>query len=381
MRNLFRTLIVFACGLAAAPSVTAGDDAVLGVWDGTYVCAQGPTHVLLEIWREQNGDLTARYNFNSLPGLHNNRPGAAIMHVTVRGDRVDLTPLGWERQPGGYGLITVAMRIDGDRMSGHILNRGCGGIDVSRTGGSVSQAWSPITSPRSASTAQAYAAPHTAAAAPQPPRGLPDPDTGAVTSANAVKTLSVSLGNIDDLGAFMVFQPGGKLETAVGAEWTVQNQGGSARGSLNAHLKTGDNIVVFLLHNKFWLGGSRSKWAFNASLSADGRVLWQDSRLVRNMPSGIMYWKAFHVVRGGDGKLSVEGASADQLAAIRPRMAAFNQNLMDKYGDEHTAGELLVTAFAAAMIDGMVNGNPNAGTSQPVPHTPRPCYDYAAPNC
>lgn len=198
-------------------------------------------------------------------------------------------------------------------------------------------------------------------------------------SLTTVRSLTMNLSNIDDLGLVMVIPPSGKAVMAAGTEWSTANQGGSAKADIASHLATGRNTVVFVLHNKHWIFGV-SNWAFNASLSGDGRVLWQDSRPKRKGGVGIQYWKAFTAIRHKDGSIAVEAASPEVIRELEPRIAALNGELIRNHGTEQSAYGVAVGLVFAAIVSGMSSSG-NSSNGSAVHHTPQPCYDYDAPGC
>jgi hypothetical protein len=109
---------------------------LLGVWHGTYICAQGLTGLTLTISGSAADTVEAEFQFYAVvqnPGVPSGRfrmsgvfDGAASVLV--------LEPREWLERPPGY--LTVGMRtlvaFDLELMTGTISGPGCGQVRLSR---------------------------------------------------------------------------------------------------------------------------------------------------------------------------------------------------------------------------------------------------------
>ena len=113
-----------------------GISRLLGVWHGTYICAQGLTGLTLTISGSAADAIGAEFQFYAVaqnPGVPSGRfrmsgvfDGAASVLVLEPGD--------WLERPPGY--LTVGLRtlvaFDLEQMTGTISGPGCGQVRLSR---------------------------------------------------------------------------------------------------------------------------------------------------------------------------------------------------------------------------------------------------------
>ncbi len=161
-------LIVFGyCGVASAAEPAPS---IEGVWEGRYVCAQGPTgasvtiktvpywpgfqvylHRLLMGWlrnpemevpeaQPDHLQLEAQFRFYALP--ENPRLPSGAFELTGTYDPalgiLDLYPSKWVERPEGYDLVGVkgVLDDDGQSLKGALDGVGCGAIMLRRAGAS-----------------------------------------------------------------------------------------------------------------------------------------------------------------------------------------------------------------------------------------------------
>jgi hypothetical protein len=193
---------------------------------------------------------------------------------------------------------------------------------------------------------------------------LVDGDTAAVSPVRGAHHITVSMSDIDDLGLFIVITPDGRTHVASGAEWTVQNQGGSATENIDKYFKPGRNGLIFLLHNKAFSFGP-GKWAFDASLKADARTLWSARRGSGGGGIGIQFWKGFYVTRKPNGAFDVEASYGSATAKLKPAIATINQRLISGAGTEQSAYGAMANVMAGAVFSG--SGSASSSTPQDYP--------------
>jgi hypothetical protein len=183
------------------------------------------------------------------------------------------------------------------------------------------------------------------------------PDSSLLVQAPAVvKRLSVAIKQIDDIGLVLVRQPDGQMQIVTGAEWHVNNNGGSATADVDPHLKPGVNLVIFALHNKAFAFGP-GKWSYDFSLIGDGKILWHSYDGRREPSVGLRFWKAFSVDRQPNGTMRIALADASQLATVTPMITRINEELVKNYGSEQSSANLAAAAFLSSLIGGGTGGN------------------------
>lgn len=151
--------------------------------------------------------------------------------------------------------------------------------------------------------------------------------------------VSVKLNNIDDLGIVFVQNSDGNIKQVSLAEWSARflsGSPGSAKESLNKHLKPGQNLVFFILHNKSFNYGS-GKWTYDFSLIGDGTVLFHKANGKNGGSVGIQDWVAFSVESRTDGTFLIGQASEYQVSKISPKVANINADLIKNHGHESSS--------------------------------------------
>jgi tetratricopeptide (TPR) repeat protein len=151
-----------------------------GVWQGRYICEQGPTGVTLTIrtlpawpglqvyihhWlmslirvpnlerpagKPKRSEIAALFQFYPLPGAKAEPSGSFELNGTFDPalGLVDLYPSKWVEQPPGYSLIGFrAVVEDGTRLKGAINESGCGIIVLGRGTGELTAAPSSQNAP------------------------------------------------------------------------------------------------------------------------------------------------------------------------------------------------------------------------------------------
>lgn len=112
------------------------------VWQGQYVCAQGPTALTLDIEQRcvaSGCEVSAVFEFGPLPANPSVPHGSYRMRGDVnqndRGEAVlVLRPEQWIEQPANYIMVglTATSDVGQQNMQGHIDNQACGDVTLQR---------------------------------------------------------------------------------------------------------------------------------------------------------------------------------------------------------------------------------------------------------
>ncbi|MBX3156657.1 MAG: hypothetical protein KF773_11695 [Deltaproteobacteria bacterium] len=151
-RALVTSLALSACWSGAPPPPTAGppvavappprhvpDPPKFSVWEGRYVCSQGPTAMKLSISATPDGAARIRFDFRALPENPAVPSGSyqllGSLVVTDDGTlELAANPDRWFDQPSGYTMVGIRARSDARQtsMKGRIANDSCGELEVTR---------------------------------------------------------------------------------------------------------------------------------------------------------------------------------------------------------------------------------------------------------
>lgn len=127
-----------------APSTPIAQDTTTprpkqSVWVGRYVCAQGPTHVVLTLDHD-GSDLKGKFEFGALPENPTVPHGAYSLTGTSTVEStgeviVSLKPGEWIERPGNYVMVGLEAHTDRERrlLTGKITNASCGAIELARS--------------------------------------------------------------------------------------------------------------------------------------------------------------------------------------------------------------------------------------------------------
>lgn len=106
------------------------------VWEGTYVCNQGLSSVVLSIDIDRTGRATARYDFGPVPSNPTVPEGAYLLTGTAerqgRGFTAELVDSEWIVRPPGYFMVPLAIETDGTSMTGTIRHPSCHSFQAER---------------------------------------------------------------------------------------------------------------------------------------------------------------------------------------------------------------------------------------------------------
>jgi hypothetical protein len=107
-----------------------------GVWNGTYVCAQGTTALTLTITVSQTGELAAIFAFRATAQNPTVPSGSYRMIAVVAGRSLEFTPAGWIDQPAGYVQVgldgTLPATTSPNRFAGFVVSAGCTDFSLTR---------------------------------------------------------------------------------------------------------------------------------------------------------------------------------------------------------------------------------------------------------
>jgi hypothetical protein len=114
-----------AVALSALPASALAIDAnpLDGVWEGVYVCGQGPTRLTLTLDGHADGRITGTFAF----GPRHNNPyiaaGSFRVEGSVASDQVfTLNGVQWIEQPYNYSMIGIRGRMYKGKNPGDPLN-------------------------------------------------------------------------------------------------------------------------------------------------------------------------------------------------------------------------------------------------------------------
>jgi len=112
---------------------------LLGVWRGSYICAQGETGVEVSFDRlGDDGTVTGSFRFFNLPNRNNAASGEYTLVGRLDGQELTLTPGTWLQQAPGYSAVgfNATFAFPGvTSIVGAVAFPGCGQISMSKIGG------------------------------------------------------------------------------------------------------------------------------------------------------------------------------------------------------------------------------------------------------
>lgn len=115
------------------PSLTP----VVGLWEGTYTCAQGDSKLDLAIAPSttEDGALDAVFEFGPTEGNPDQPEGSFLMTGYFTSGTLALNGYQWIEQPTGYVFVDLVASVEGelpDTIEGEITTDGCTSFTVSR---------------------------------------------------------------------------------------------------------------------------------------------------------------------------------------------------------------------------------------------------------
>ena len=131
LAGLIRALVIATMPSFATPAHAIEISSLVGDWEGAYSCGQGIARASVNIWSEKRG-VFGVFAFRPPPG-GGGQSGEYYIDVATTGDEVTFTPTRWKRQPPGYMMVPVRLRLVGqDKLRGRMTVRSCGEINLSR---------------------------------------------------------------------------------------------------------------------------------------------------------------------------------------------------------------------------------------------------------
>ncbi len=119
---------------SAASSSTKQENAIDGVYTGTYVCAKGPTDLKLTLKAPEYGLLTGTFTFYVPPGTHNKAYTFSMNgHFDPKSGSFNLNPLKWEGpEPPNYLMVGLkgAVDVKAGKVEGIVDYTGCGRFEA-----------------------------------------------------------------------------------------------------------------------------------------------------------------------------------------------------------------------------------------------------------
>lgn len=120
-----------------ANAQTPSHGSVIGVWEGTYTCAQGLTGITLTISQASPDRAQALFHFYADPRNPRVPTGCFSMAGSYQPDRNELRLVGkdWIMRPSGYVTVDFDGTIDalGSRFTGTVKGSGCTTFDLTRS--------------------------------------------------------------------------------------------------------------------------------------------------------------------------------------------------------------------------------------------------------
>jgi hypothetical protein len=121
------------------PPKHAPDAPKYSVWEGRYVCSQGPTAMKLSISTAPDGAARIRFDFSALPENPAVPSGSYQLlgsFIVDADGALELTanPDVWFDQPASYQMVGVRAHSDAAHktMKGRIANDSCGDLELTR---------------------------------------------------------------------------------------------------------------------------------------------------------------------------------------------------------------------------------------------------------
>lgn len=114
--------------MAMLTPVRAGE-ALIGNWQGTYVCAQGKTGLTLTVDRQDGHMFSGVFQFYPLRENITVPEGCFTVSGRIRSDgAIDITGARWIKRPAGYITVDLHGRSSGTVMSGTVATPGYGNL-------------------------------------------------------------------------------------------------------------------------------------------------------------------------------------------------------------------------------------------------------------
>jgi hypothetical protein len=123
-------------GGAAGGQAASGGEALSGVWEGSYECAQGPTGLRLTVDDSGDGDVGASFEYYPEGGNPDVATGSYTMTGTNADGALALEGHEWLEQGGDYAMVglqaDVGDRADTESLEGTVVGDGCTTFSLDR---------------------------------------------------------------------------------------------------------------------------------------------------------------------------------------------------------------------------------------------------------
>ncbi len=133
MRNFIGACLL-ALAFVGVGARAVAQEAITGVWQGSYECPQGVTGLTLIIEGAAAGGLKGNFRFYPTPG--NTRAARGDYEVAVSFDpasgRFEARGTRWIDQPPGYMFANLRGVLQGKQLIGTVENEGCGAFELTR---------------------------------------------------------------------------------------------------------------------------------------------------------------------------------------------------------------------------------------------------------
>jgi hypothetical protein len=107
-----------------------------GTWEGSYLCGQGLTNLILVITQNNSSEISAVFNFSASRNNRSVPSGSFKMEGSFdnKTNKITLRATDWFKQPPGYVTVDLVgnMSPGNARISGEILNSACSTFTVER---------------------------------------------------------------------------------------------------------------------------------------------------------------------------------------------------------------------------------------------------------
>jgi len=138
-------------GLSGLTATVWATDDIQGVWEGRYICRQGPTGLTLTIEGSDPSRLTARFKFYPVP--ENPRVPHGELEMTGKFDprvgHFQFRPGRWIQRPRGYATVGLSGLLESSgRLTGRLPVSGCQAFTLSRASSAPSRQAATPAAPR-----------------------------------------------------------------------------------------------------------------------------------------------------------------------------------------------------------------------------------------
>jgi hypothetical protein len=108
---------------------TAKASDLTGRFDGTYVCGQGLTNMILDLMANEKGALVARMTFGGNAGKPK---GSYTLTGTWSGAKFTLKSKEWISQPPNYVMVDLEGEVSAKGVAGNVINSTCSNFAAER---------------------------------------------------------------------------------------------------------------------------------------------------------------------------------------------------------------------------------------------------------